>query len=190
MRKKPRNSDGTIRRSNEPQRLTVKSIIGRWVETETLHLKRLGMSYQAIADHIIRVAHGKQQAMVPIPEHVSFTEDYSISAQAVHRAFRRGIVRLPNAEAVELRKLDNERCEDMYLALQSGIRKGDPRSVEVGVKVLAHKAEINGYKAPAKVEMTGKQGGPLAIETFRKLCEEVEGEEVEDKDSSDRTKTK
>jgi hypothetical protein len=56
--------------------------------------------------------------------------------------------------------------------------------------VLAHKAEINGYKAPAKVEMTGKQGGPLAIETFRKLCEEVEGEEVEDKDSSDRTKTK
>src|ERR1700682_3932886 len=47
-----------------------------------------------------------------------------------------------------------------------------------------------GIKAPAKVEMTGKQGGPLAIETFRKLCEEVEGEEVEDKDSSDRTKTK
>jgi hypothetical protein len=38
--------------------------------------------------------------------------------------------------------------------------------------------------------MTGKQGGPLAIETFRKLCEEVEGEEVEDKDSSDRTKNK
>ena len=80
--------------------------------------------------------------------------------------------------------------KDMFLSLQPGIRKGDPRSVEVGVKVLAHKAEINGYKAPAKVEMTGKQGGPLAIETFRKLCEEVEGEEVEDKDSSDRTKTK
>ena len=70
--------------------------------------------------------------MVLIPEHAAFTEDYSISAQAVHRAFRRGIVRLPNAEAVELRKLDNERCEDMYLALQSGIRKGDPRCVEVG----------------------------------------------------------
>lgn len=164
-------------------------MIARWVETETLQLKRLGMSYQAIADHIVGVAHGEQQAMVLIPEHASFTEDYSISAQAVHRAFRRGIVRLPNAEAVELRKLDNERCEDMYLALQSGIRKGDPRSVEVGVKVLAHKAEINGYKAPAKVEMTGKQGGPLAIETFRKLCEEAEDEEVKDKDSSDHTET-
>ena len=37
--------------------------------------------------------------------------------------------------------------------------------------------------------MTGKQGGPVAIETFRKGCEEVEGEEVGDKDSSDRTRT-
>jgi hypothetical protein len=43
--------------------------------------------------------------------------------------------------------------------------------------VLAHKAEINGYQAPARIEMTGKQGGPLEIETFRKLCEEAEGEE-------------
>jgi hypothetical protein len=138
----------------------------------------------------VGVAHGQQQAMVPIPEHAQFPEKYSISTQAVHRAFRRGITRLPNAEAVELRKLDTERCEDMFLSLQSGIRKGDPPSVEVGVKVLAYKAEINGYKAPAKVEMTGKQGGPLAIETFRRLCEEAEGEEVEGKDSRDDTKTK
>ena len=188
MRNQPRNSDGTIRQTNKPRVLTNRSIIARWVEAETLHLKRLGMSYQAIADHIGRVARGQQQAMVPIPEHAQFPEKYRISTQAVHRAFRRGITRLPNAEAVELRKLDNERCEDMYLALQPGIRKGDPRCVEVGVKVLAHKAEINGYKAPAKVEMTGKQGGPLAIETFRKLCEEAEGEEVEGKDSRDDTK--
>jgi hypothetical protein len=128
--------------------------------------------------------------MAPVPQDAEFSEGYQISLQAVHRAFRRAIVRLPNAEAAELRKLDSERLEEMFLSLQAGIRQGDPRSIEVGVKVLMHKAEINGYKAPAKVEMTGKQGGPLAIETFRKLCEEVEGEEVEDKDSSDRTKNK
>jgi hypothetical protein len=189
MRKQPRNSDGTIRRSNQPQRLTIKSITARWVEAETLHLKRLGMSYQAIADHIVGVAQGKQQAVVALPEHASFSEDYRISAQAVHKAFQRGVRRLPNAEAVELRKLDNERCEDMYLALQPGMRKGDPRSIEVAVKVLIHKSEINGYKAPAKVEMTGKHGGPLAIETFRKLCEEAEDEGVEDKNSNGDSKT-
>jgi len=148
------------------------------------------MSYQVIADHIVGVVRGKQQAMVPIPEHASFNEEYGMSAQAVHRAFQRGIARLPNTEAEAYRKLDSERCEDMFLALQPGIRKGDPRSVEVGVKVLVHKAEINGYKAPAKVEMTGKQGGPLAIETFRKLCEEAEDEGVEDENSSDDTKTR
>jgi hypothetical protein len=77
--------------------------------------------------------------------------------QEVHRAFRRAIVRLPNAEAAELRKLDSERLEDMLLSLQSGIRQGDPRTIEVGVKVLTHKAEINGYKAPTRGEMAGTQ---------------------------------
>ena len=128
--------------------------------------------------------------MVPIPEQVQFTQEYSVSAQAIHRAFHRGIARLPNTEAEAFRKLDTERCEDMYLSLQPGIRKGDPRSVEVGVKVLAHKAEINGYQAPARIEMTGKQGGPLEIETFRKLCEEAEGKAAEDNDTINNIKTK
>jgi hypothetical protein len=190
MRNRPRNSDGTIRRANQPKRLTIRSLIARWVEAETLHLKRLGMGYQGIADHIVGVAHGRQQAMVPIPEPAQFPADYRISAQAVHRAFRRGIVRLPNAEAHELRKLDSERCEDMFFSLQAGIRKGDPRCVEAGVKVLAHKAEINGYQAPAKIEMTGKHGGPLAIETFRKMCEEVESGQAEDQDAREDDPTK
>jgi hypothetical protein len=68
----------------------------------------------------------------------------------------------------------------MFLSLQPGIRNGDPRSVEVGVKVLAHKEEINGYKAPGKIEVTGRQGGPLTIETFRQLCEEAEAAKAED----------
>ena len=157
MHKPPRNSDGTIRHANRIKRLTKRSLIARWVETETLHLKRLGMGYQAIADHIVGVAHGQQKALVPVHEGVIFSEGYSISAQAVHRAFRRALVRLPNAEAAELRKLDSERLEDMLLSLQPGIRQGDPRSVEVAVKVLAHKAESNGYKAPARVEMSGSR---------------------------------
>jgi hypothetical protein len=154
MSTKARNSDGTLRRANQPKRLTNRSLIARWVEAETLHLKRLGMSYQAIAEHITNVARGQRKAMVPVPAELRFPEPYRISTQAAHSAFKRGIVRLPNAEAAELRKLDNERLDDMLLSLQPGIRQGDPRSVEVGVKVLAHKAEINGYKAPARVEMS------------------------------------
>jgi hypothetical protein len=192
MLKKPRSSDGTMRRANRPKVMTNRSIIARWVEAETLHLKRLGMGYQAIADHIVEVAQGRRKAMAPVPQEAEFPVAYRISLQAVHRAFKRAIVRLPNAEATELRKLDSERLEEMFLSLQAGIRQGDPRSIEVGVRVLMHKAELNGYKAAEKIEMTGKQGGPLAIETFRKLCEEAEAEdaEVEDKRPSDDTGTK
>jgi hypothetical protein len=155
MSRKPRNSDGTIRRVNKPERLTNRSIIARWVETETLHVKQLGMSFQAIADHIVGVAQGSQKAFIAAPQDIHFPDGYRISVQAVHRAFRRAIVRLPNAEAAELRKLDSERLEEMLLSLQAGIRQGDPRSIEVGVRVLTHKAELNGYKSPARVEMSG-----------------------------------
>jgi hypothetical protein len=113
------------------------------------------MSFQAIADHIVGVAQGSQKAFVAVPQDVHFPDGYRISLQAVHRAFRRAIVRLPNAEAAELRKLDSERLEEMLLSLQAGIRQGDPRSIEVGVRVLTHKADLNGYKAPARVEMSG-----------------------------------
>src|SRR6516225_1804763 len=99
MRRPPRNSDGTIRHANRTKRLTNRSIIARWVETETLHLKRLGMGYQAIADHIVGVAQGAQKAFVPVPQDADFPQGYQISVQAVHKAFRRAMVRLPNAEA-------------------------------------------------------------------------------------------
>jgi hypothetical protein len=57
-------------------------------------------------------------------------------------------------------------------------RTGNPEAV---------RAAVIGYKAPAKVELTGKQGGPLAIETFRRMCEEAEREQAEAEESDDAT---
>jgi hypothetical protein len=145
-----------MRRTDRPKLFTNRSIIARWVEAETLHLKRLGMGYQAIADHVVEVGHGRRKAMVPVPHDVQFPQDYQISMQAIHRAFRRAIVRLPNAEAAELRKLDSERLEEMFLSLQAGIRQGDPRSIQAGVRVLAHKAEMNGYKTLTRDMSAGR----------------------------------
>jgi hypothetical protein len=106
MRKQPRNSDGTLCQANQPKQLTNRSLIARWVEVETLHLKRLGMSYQAIADHLARVAHGRQKAdgadsgRGPVSQ--GLQHFYAGGSPGVSR----GIIRLPNAEAVELRTLD------------------------------------------------------------------------------------
>jgi hypothetical protein len=114
--------------------------------------------------------------MVAVPQDVQFPAGYQISLQAIHRAFRRAIVRLPNAEAAELRKLDSERLEEMFLSLQAGIRQGDPRSIQAGVRVLAHKAEMNGYKTPARVEISGTRVDVLVKE------QSAPGQEGEEED--------
>lgn len=154
---KPRNSDGTIRRANRPKQVTNRSLVARWVEAESLRLKVMGMGYLAIADHIVRVARGGEKPMVPLPEGTVLPPDYRISMQAVHRACRRATLRLPNTEAAESRKVDTERLEGLLLALQPGIRNGDPRSVEVAVKVLMHMAELNGYIVQTKISGGGAQ---------------------------------
>ena len=53
--------------------------------------------------------------------------------------------RQPAIDAEVFRKEDPARLEDMYLKLQPGISKGDPRHIDAGVRVLAHKAKLNGY---------------------------------------------
>ena len=151
--RKPRNSDGTIRNSNKATSFKLGSAVARIVEAETIRLKNLGMSFQAIADHIGAVARGERTPVVPLPEGITLPNHYRISAQGVHRAFQRGMARLPNTEAAILRKLDTERLEEWLLSLQSNIRDGDARSIEVAAKLLMHKAELNGYKSAAKLEM-------------------------------------
>lgn len=176
MPKKPRNSDGTIRNARQPKMLTARSIVARWVEAETLNLKQLGMGFQPIAEHVMKVARGERQAMIALPDGAVFGERYRISAQAIHRAFQRAIERAPNAEAEHYRKLDTERCESMFLALQTGIRKGDTKSIEAGVRVLVHRAKINGYVAPSKLEVTGAAGA-IPITVFQRAVKEIDGDE-------------
>jgi hypothetical protein len=64
----------------------------------------------------------------------------------------------------------------MLFALQPGLRRGDPRSVEAGVKVLSLKAKLLGLEHPKKMEVTGNEGGPLTIAAFRELTEAAEKE--------------
>jgi hypothetical protein len=51
----------------------------------------------------------------------------------------------------------------MFMNLQPAIRKGNARAIETGIKVLDHQAKINGYAAPQRHELTGKDGTPLTL---------------------------
>ncbi len=158
-----RNPDGTWRSTKRAVMVSEAVLRARWVETETVHLKRMGLSFDAIADQISRVGCGQATAMVAIPDSLTFPPDYKISKQACHKAFTRAIAREPALAVDELRKLDSARSEEMFMNLQPGIRKGNPRSIEVGVKVLDHTARIQGYAAAQRHELTGKDGKPLTL---------------------------
>ncbi len=135
----------------------------RWVEAETIHLKRMGLAFEAISEQITRVGRGLAHPIVAVPGGVKFPPDFQISRQACHKAFRKAIAREPSLAIEELRKLDSVRSEEMFMNLQPSIRKGSARAIEVGIKLLDHAARINGYALPQTHQLTGKDGKPLTL---------------------------
>ena len=142
-----RNSDGRFRNHNKPTVVSADTLRAQWVESETMRLKRNGFSYEAIAEQITQVGRGQKVPVTPLPEDVAFPPDYKITAMGCHKAIRRALRRAPILEADEMRRIDTDRCEDIYLFLTPGIRQGDPQSARAAINVLAHKAAINGYKS-------------------------------------------
>jgi hypothetical protein len=141
-----RNPDGRFRNPNQALVVSQRTLPARWLEAEVLPLKRLGVAYEAIAEQITLVGRGQKAPLTPLPENVSFPPDYSISPIACHKALTRGLKRAPRLEAEQMRRLDTDRCEDMFLSLSPSIRQGDAQAVRAAVQVLALKAAINGYK--------------------------------------------
>jgi hypothetical protein len=105
--------------------------------------------------------------------------DYTISRQACHKAFKKAIAREPTLAVDELRKLDNSRSEELFFNLQPSIRKGNPRAVEVGIKLLDHSARINGYGAAQRHELTGKDGKPLTLVQLLEVAGPISDENKE-----------
>jgi hypothetical protein len=110
-------------------------------------------------------------------EGVTFSPDYQVTRQACHKAFQRALGREPALEIEEFRKLDTARCEEMLLNLQPAIRKGHVRSIEAGIKVLEHITKVNGYAAPNKHELTGKDGKPLTLVQLLNAIGPIEDED-------------
>ncbi len=146
-----RNSDGTIRNARAPAKLTMRSVIARWVEAETIRRKQMGFPFQAIAEQITQIGRGEAQPLVPFTPGMAFPPDYSVSYRAAAKAFSKAFTRLPSLEAEEMRRIDTERCEDIYRGLVPGITRGDPASGATAIKALEHKARINGYASAQEI---------------------------------------
>jgi hypothetical protein len=142
-----RNPDGRFRNNNRPVGLSPEMMRSRWLEAEVLRLKRLGLSFEMIAQQVTEVGRGQRAPVTALPEGVTFPSDYKITAMGCHKALARALKRAPSLAVDEMRRLDTDRCEDMYLSLAPSLRQGDPKAVRAAVQVLALKAGINGYKS-------------------------------------------
>jgi hypothetical protein len=142
-----RNPDGTYRNARHPIVVSDRLIVGRWVSAEIMACKRKGLSMAAISNHITRVGQGLEQSLSPFPDGIAFPPDYRISESAIYKAYHKVMVRQPAIDAEVYRKEDTARLEEMYVKLQPGISNGDPRHIDTAVRVLAHKAKLNGYAA-------------------------------------------
>ena len=164
-----RQPDGKWRGVRQPVVASESMLRARWVESETICLKRMGLSFDAIGDQITAVGLGKATPMVAIPAGVSFPPDYGITKQACHKAFRKAIKREPSIELDEMRKLDTARSEEMFANLQPAIRKGNPKAIQVGIGVLDHTAKINGYAAPQRIKPLDGEDDRPTIAAIRKI---------------------
>ena len=82
---------------------------------------------------------------------------------AVFKAYHKAMNQQPAIDAEVFRKEDTARCEEMYLKLQSGISNGDPRHIDAAVRVLAHKAKLNGYAIEPE-QVNGSGGLRIVLE--------------------------
>ncbi len=170
-----RQPDGRFRGNRSSIEVTNRILISRWVEREVIRLKRMGVaSFETLADLLTRAGRGEFVPTVSLPEGVTFPPDYLISKMGAFKAYRRRMEREPSFEAREHRRLDADRCEEMYFSLQPGIKKGDPKAIEAGVRVLMLKSKVIGYEAPTKIELLGNNTAPIPIALVREIIDRSE----------------
>lgn len=149
----------------------------RWMEGEALRQLTLGLTYRQIAQVIVDIARGvttPASVGIEMPAHVTFPPDYTLTHKRVHDLVQRALDRVPMLEAPAVRKLEMARLEEMWARLQPGMRKGDVRSIEAGIRVMERKARLLGLDMPTKMAMTDPEGQGIPLETIRRVMERVD----------------
>lgn len=170
----PRNPDGRYRNTNQPTSVSNSILIARFVESEVLAAKLIGVStFASIAAHIAAVARGNQVAMTQLPPGIIFPDNYKITAAGCHKALNRALNREPRVASDQLAQIIMQRSDDLLLALQPAIRRQDTKAIQTAARVLDLQARIGGAKSgesstPATRQPEPKEEGtsPAVIDLF------------------------
>lgn len=157
-------------------------IRARWIEGEALRQLRFGLTYRQIAAVLTSLARGEMTpaiAGIDLPPDVTFPPGYSINHQRVFELVRQALDRFPMLEAAALRTLWMSRYEEAWAHLQPGMRKGNPRAIEVGMKVAERAAKLAGLDMPAKLAITEPDDGRIPLESVRRVLDRFDAETVD-----------
>ena len=156
-----RHPDGTWRNTKQPMVASEAVVRARWIEAEIIHLKRMGLPFDAIAEQISRVGRGEAQALVAIPQGITFPADYTISRQACHKAFRKAIAA---SQPWKWKSLANSIPRALRSLYEFNLASAKVTRVPSKWGSCSyHSARINGYAAPQRHELTGKGRKPLTL---------------------------
>ncbi len=89
-----------------------------------------------------------------------------MAESSVSRLIKRALDRLEEdarETADDVRRLMLERLDRMLRGLSRQIAEGEPRAIEVALKVEDRRARLLGLDAPKVTEVTGKGGGPVQV---------------------------
>ena len=98
-------------------------------QADALRLRLQGKSYQQIADEL----------------------GYATPSGA-HQAVKKALARTVQEPADELRKVESDRMDAMLSYMWPRVEKGDPRAVEVAMKLAERRAKLLGLDAPEQIE--------------------------------------
>jgi hypothetical protein len=82
-------------------------------------------------------------------------------------------------EAQALRVLWMSQYEEAWAHLQPSMRKGNPRAIEVGMRVAERAAKLAGLDMPTKIAQTDPEGNGIPLETIRRVMERVDRQMVD-----------
>jgi hypothetical protein len=116
--------------------------ISLWAEAQAYRFIVGRLTQQETAQAITEMGRGIRPGRL---EGVEYPPDYKISQPGVLKAFRRYCQRKPPPGLAEMRRVDTQRCDDIYRAMLSIIRgggRGTALAADAATRALAHKARI------------------------------------------------
>ena len=94
------------------------------------------------------------------------------SPQAAHDAVKRALDVITREPAEEVLRLDLERLDVLWQIQYMNAQGGDVQALAGCMKIMERRARMLGLDAPARTELTGKNGGPIETKTERDLTDE------------------